>query len=195
MAPVTLNVYDLTSQMNSWTYWCGVGVFHAGVEVYGIEYAYGGHDYDVSGIFATRPREAPGAAFRESIHMGETDLTAAQVQHLVQQMGHHYKGNKYHLLQLNCNHFASDMCLQLTAKPVPSWVSRLAGLAVMLHCFLPGSWVPPLQTPSAMPEVQSNVPVARGKRRAITRDASRQKLLDSPLSDEPPPLDMSASRV
>eukprot|EP00882_Tetradesmus_deserticola_P013454 GHRQ01014286.1.p2 GENE.GHRQ01014286.1~~GHRQ01014286.1.p2 ORF type:complete len:154 (-),score=27.06 GHRQ01014286.1:1566-2027(-) len=63
------------------------------------------------------------AAFRESIHMGETDLTAAQVQHLVQQMGHHYKGNKYHLLQLNCNHFASDMCLQLTAKPVPSWVS------------------------------------------------------------------------
>lgn len=39
---VYLNVYDLTTQMNSWTYWCGVGVFHAGVEVYGIEYAYGG---------------------------------------------------------------------------------------------------------------------------------------------------------
>lgn len=63
------------------------------------------------------------AAFRESIHMGETDMTAAQVQHLVQQMGHHYKGNKYHLLQLNCNHFASDMCLQLTGKPAPPWVS------------------------------------------------------------------------
>jgi hypothetical protein len=55
--------------------------------------------------------------------MGETDLTAAQVQHLVQQMGHHYKGNKYHLLQLNCNHFASDMCLQLTGKAAPPWVS------------------------------------------------------------------------
>jgi hypothetical protein len=40
MAPVTLNVYDLTTQ-NDWTYWCGVGVFHTGVEVYGIEYAYG----------------------------------------------------------------------------------------------------------------------------------------------------------
>lgn len=43
-AQVYLNVYDLTTQMNSWTYWCGVGVFHAGVEVYGIEYAYGGEE-------------------------------------------------------------------------------------------------------------------------------------------------------
>jgi hypothetical protein len=60
--------------------------------------------------------------------MGETDLTAAQVQHLVQQMGHHYKGNKYHLLQLNCNHFASDMCLQLTGKPAPPWVSTVCTL-------------------------------------------------------------------
>eukprot|EP00878_Enallax_costatus_P013088 GHUV01013676.1.p1 GENE.GHUV01013676.1~~GHUV01013676.1.p1 ORF type:complete len:131 (+),score=20.10 GHUV01013676.1:525-917(+) len=126
-SPVILNIYDLTTQVNSWTYWCGVGVFHAGVEVYGIEYAYGGHDYDVSGIFATRPREAPGAAYRECIHMGETTLSASQVQHLVQQMGHHYKGNKYHLLQLNCNHFASDMCMQLTGKPAPSWVSSWAG--------------------------------------------------------------------
>jgi hypothetical protein len=26
-----------------------VGVYHTGVEVYGVEYAFGGHDYDVSG--------------------------------------------------------------------------------------------------------------------------------------------------
>jgi len=40
-ARVWVNVYDLMPQ-NSWTYWCGVGVFHTGVEVYGIEYAFGG---------------------------------------------------------------------------------------------------------------------------------------------------------
>jgi len=75
----------------------------AGVEVYGIEYAFGGHEYDVSGVFATQPREAPGAVlFRESIEMGETDLTPAQVQALVQQMGQQYKGCQYHLLQSNC---------------------------------------------------------------------------------------------
>lgn len=127
MAPVTLNVYDLTPQ-NDWTYWVGVGVFHTGVEVYGIEYAYGGHDYDVSGVFATNPREAPGAGgctlcshafrpgsqthlpdqqpcmpavhFRESIPMGDTDKTPAQVQQLIAQMGYQYRGNSYHLLQV-----------------------------------------------------------------------------------------------
>lgn len=58
--------------------------------------------------------------------MGETSLTPQQVQHLVQQMGQHYKGNKYHLLQLNCNHFANDLSLQLTGKPAPGWVSAAA---------------------------------------------------------------------
>lgn len=50
-SPVVLNVYDLTTQVNSWTYWCGVGVFHAGVEVYGIEYAYGGKAQGCHDVF------------------------------------------------------------------------------------------------------------------------------------------------
>ena len=40
-----LNIYDLSDQ-NSWTYWCGVGIFHSGLEVYGVEYAYGGRQCD-----------------------------------------------------------------------------------------------------------------------------------------------------
>ena len=87
VARVVLNVYDLADTYNSWTYWCGVGVFHSGVEVYGVEYAFGGqgsvlrfrtprvqrllrrlirscrfagHDLDISGVFATSPKDAPG---------------------------------------------------------------------------------------------------------------------------------------
>ncbi|GBF94663.1 hypothetical protein Rsub_07399 [Raphidocelis subcapitata] len=174
-APVYLNVYDLIEQ-NGWTIWCGVGVFHTGVEVYGVEYAFGGHEYDVSGVFATAPREAPGAVmFRTQIPMGQTDLTPAQVQALVRQMGQHYKGNTYHLLQSNCNHFASDLCVQLVGRPTPPWINRLAGLAVMLHCLLPVSWVPPLATPSVEPaEPPEQRP--RGRR---SQDAGWQLLLPS----------------
>ena len=37
---------------NDWTYWCGVGVFHSGVEVYGVEYAFGGEARGVAGQLA-----------------------------------------------------------------------------------------------------------------------------------------------
>eukprot|EP00955_Chlamydomonas_euryale_P050595 354602-Chlamydomonas_euryale.AAC.3 len=47
---VIVNVYDITADYNAWTYWCGVGVFHAGVEVYGVEYAYGG----AGGVYGSR---------------------------------------------------------------------------------------------------------------------------------------------
>lgn len=164
MAPVTINVYDLAPH-NTWTYWCGVGIFHSGVEVYGVEFAYGGHDQDVSGIFATAPRDAPGQViFRESIDMGETDLSQQEIHQLVQRMGSEYRGNAYHLLQRNCNHFASDLCRQLTGRDAPSWINRLAGIAVALHCLLPTTWVPPLQTPSAVPHDDADVArIAEGK--------------------------------
>ncbi|KAG2494192.1 hypothetical protein HYH03_007550 [Edaphochlamys debaryana] len=168
MAPVTLNIYDLAPQ-NNWTYWCGVGIFHSGVEVYGVEYAYGGHDYDYSGVFATNPRDAPGQViFRESVPMGETNLSQQEIHHLVQRMGNEYKGNNYHLLQRNCNHFASDLCRQLVGKEAPTWINRLAGIAVMLHCLIPSSWVPPLQTPSGAPLLlEQDLPVPKDEGKSL----------------------------
>eukprot|EP01026_Neomeris_dumetosa_P079085 TRINITY_DN8595_c0_g1_i5.p2 TRINITY_DN8595_c0_g1~~TRINITY_DN8595_c0_g1_i5.p2 ORF type:complete len:191 (-),score=16.56 TRINITY_DN8595_c0_g1_i5:589-1161(-) len=156
--PVILNVYDLSEQ-NGYLYWCGFGVFHSGVQIYDLEYAYGGHDYNSSGIFATKPREAPGEViYRTSIMIGETDYSREGVLQVVRQMGQFYKGNKYHLLQRNCNHFSSDLCFQLTGRRPPYWVNRLAGVAVMLHCLLPNAWVPPLETPTVIPAQQGDRP-------------------------------------
>lgn len=147
---VYLNVYDLSDQ-NNCLYWCGFGVFHSGVEVFGAEYAYGGHDLEISGIFHTEPKKPPGPVeFRVSIPMGVCRLSKTEVERLVDQMGQGYKGNTYHLLQKNCNHFSNAFCKELVGRRAPTWVNRLAGLAVLCHCLLPATWVPPLNTPSQL---------------------------------------------
>lgn len=51
-------------------------------------------------------RSAPlvlrAVVYRESVSIGQTDLTPVEVQQLVSRMGAEYKGNRYHLLQRNC---------------------------------------------------------------------------------------------
>lgn len=185
LAVVKLNVYDLSEQ-NYLLYWLGFGVFHTGVEVFGIEYAYGGHDYDASGIFATEPRKPPGPVeFRETITMGETKLGPDEVRHLVARMGERFKGNRYHLLQMNCNHFASDLCRELVGRRAPTWINRLAGLAVLCHCLLPATWVPALNTPTGAPgEEEADKDVVNGNR--SQRDSQRLLATSGVRSDEYP---------
>ena len=59
--------------------------------------------------------------------MGDTDLTQNEVLQLVQKMGADFKGNRYHLLQRNCNHFANDLCNSLVGKSAPYWVRATRG--------------------------------------------------------------------
>lgn len=75
--------------------------------------------------------------------------------------------------------------------PKPAQINRLAGLAVMLHCLLPASWVPPLATPTAQPESPDAPPRVRGRG---PRDWEQLLPAGSGLSDaffeppQPPPI-------
>ena len=57
-APIYLNVYNLTP-MNGYVYWANLGIFHSSVEVHGVEYAFGAHDYLTSSVFEVEPSSAP----------------------------------------------------------------------------------------------------------------------------------------
>ncbi|KAG5388197.1 hypothetical protein IGI04_029737 [Brassica rapa subsp. trilocularis] len=124
-APVYLNVYDLTP-INGYIYWAGLGIFHSGVEVHGVEYAFGAHDYATSGVFEVEPRQCPGFKFKKSIFIGTTNLNPAQVREFMEDTACSYYGNMYHLIAKNCNHFCHDVCYKLTGKKIPKWVNRLA---------------------------------------------------------------------
>lgn len=62
-------------------------------------------------------------------------MSPQRVQQAVQEMGEQYKGNAYHLLQRNCNHFSNDLCVKLTGQPAPLWVSLMLQTGICAqHC-------------------------------------------------------------
>ncbi|KAH0643954.1 hypothetical protein KY289_034928 [Solanum tuberosum] len=133
-----LNVYDLTP-VNNYLYWAGLGVFHSGIEVHGLEYGYGAHEYSSSGIFEVEPRSCPGFTFRRSVLLGSTDMSRSEVRSYMEHISGKYHGDSYHLIAKNCNHFADEVCSHLTGKPIPGWVNRLARVGSFCNCILPES--------------------------------------------------------
>ncbi|KAJ6850345.1 uncharacterized protein M6B38_264720 [Iris pallida] len=135
--PVFLNVYDLTP-INGYAYWLGLGVYHSGLQVHGVEYAYGAHDRPaLTGIFESEPRRCPGFAFRRSVLVGRTDLGPREVRALMEDLADSYTGDTYSLITKNCNHFCDDASLRLTGCPIPRWVNRLAKIGLICNCVLP----------------------------------------------------------
>uniref|UniRef100_A0ACD5UT29 Uncharacterized protein n=1 Tax=Avena sativa TaxID=4498 RepID=A0ACD5UT29_AVESA len=136
--PVILNVYDLTP-INNYLYWFGLGVFHSGIEVHGLEYGFGAHDLPVSGVFEVEPKSCPGYVYRRSIWMGTTAMSRAEFRSFVQTLAGEYSGNTYHLISKNCNHFTDDVCKNITKKSAPGWVNRLARVGSFFNRLLPKS--------------------------------------------------------
>ncbi|KAK3272882.1 hypothetical protein CYMTET_18844 [Cymbomonas tetramitiformis] len=147
-AEVRVNVYDLWENNQYSSYCCGMGIFHSGVEVYDSEYAYGAHDYSTSGIFETLPRKTPGTVgFKESVVIGTTHLSREEVDAVCDQLGEAYRGNQYHLLMRNCNHFTDSLVQELTGNSAPGYVNRIAWVALWLKCLLPAGLNPPPPPP------------------------------------------------
>ncbi|XP_074277327.1 deSI-like protein At4g17486 [Silene latifolia] len=134
--PVYLNVYDVTP-VHGYAYWIGLGAHHSGVEVHGVEYAFGAHENPTTGIFRVEPRKCKGFTFRRTILIGWTELGEEEVRKVVEELAKEYKGNSYHLVTKNCNHFCNDVCIQLTGNPIPSWVNRLSKIGFLCNCIIP----------------------------------------------------------
>lgn len=126
---VFLHVYDLdsvTAKINVVTrHMAQSGVFHVGVQVYNDEWCFGQHDDYVTGVTCTKPKGHLFHVYRESVYMGETDLSRAEVWLLLERLKPEWPGNSYHLFQRNCITFADVLCHELGVKRVPEWVWRL----------------------------------------------------------------------
>lgn len=158
--PVILNIYDMF-WTNDYTGNLGVGVYHSGLEVYGREYAYGGHPFPFSGIFDISPREAGELGeqfkYKQSLHLGNTDFTEHEVEKILEQLGKEFRGDRYHLMNRNCNHFTGAFSQILTGRDVPAWVNRLAYMSTcvpFLQRCLPKEWLTPHALEASLAETR-----------------------------------------
>ncbi|KAF0699316.1 Aste57867_10106 [Aphanomyces stellatus] len=144
---VTVHVYDII-ESNVYTYAWGLGAFHSGVVVGGIEYSFAGG----AGIFTSPPKEAQGAVFREAIDIGYFEGTSQEARRILDDMRGDFHGTMYNLLTKsvamlpspsvdglcrNCNTFSNEACLRLVGQPIPPYINRIAYFGSCFSCLIP----------------------------------------------------------
>jgi hypothetical protein len=134
--PVCLHVYDVTREdvvrwMNSLLLPTPLGgAFHAGVEVGGLEWSFGlNTQYALkSGVQCVLPQRDSQHNFRQTVHLGCTELSAEDITATIRDLIEDYPGMSYDVLHRNCCHFADDFCKRLGVGPIPAWLQRMAAL-------------------------------------------------------------------
>lgn len=144
---VCLNVYDVSQQENiqmlnsvlaheSSPLKFG-GVFHAGVEVNGLEWSFGMSFSETKpGVACNKPRAHSQHHFRETVRIGSTTLSAEWVGAIISTLLEEYPGQDYDILRRNCCHFADDFCRRLGVGGIPGWVHRLARVGAQVDTLL-----------------------------------------------------------
>eukprot|EP00929_Paragymnodinium_shiwhaense_P065284 TRINITY_DN32742_c0_g1_i1.p1 TRINITY_DN32742_c0_g1~~TRINITY_DN32742_c0_g1_i1.p1 ORF type:complete len:498 (+),score=72.24 TRINITY_DN32742_c0_g1_i1:144-1637(+) len=134
---VFLNVYDLGGddrvQALNRTMVGAVnvgGLFHAAVEVFGVEYCYGmsvsGKD---AGVVSLPPRADPYHTYHATVPLGPTSLRPHEVRALIERMEGEWPLSAYDLLEHNCLTFCNAFADELGVKQIPGWVDRAPRMA------------------------------------------------------------------
>ena len=115
---VVLNVYDLNAA-NDWTHGVGVGFYHSGVEVAGREWTFGSGSGSGTGVMEHRPRDIE-LPLRESIPLGETELSATEIEKVAWDLGRDFfQAARYNLLMCNC-----EPCAGTSGRVPGCWFGR-----------------------------------------------------------------------
>eukprot|EP00932_Pfiesteria_piscicida_P000360 SRR837773.10350.p1 GENE.SRR837773.10350~~SRR837773.10350.p1 ORF type:complete len:175 (+),score=11.87 SRR837773.10350:72-527(+) len=124
----------------------GAGLFHCGVEIYGLEWSYGcgrlgipewhpvyGDTPESSGVYKYMPRDCDDHYFVESFDLGRTDRLQGVVLRHLRAMRHEWLADEYDVLDHNCCHFAVELCWRLGAAQLPEKILRLPRCGKACH--------------------------------------------------------------
>lgn len=116
--------------LNSTLHGLGTGAYHVGLDVNGIEYAYGANSTpNRTGVFTCPPKHSPGYQYRCTIDLGS--VVGRHPGHVLLRdvLAVEYLGMEYDLLRQNCVTFALDAAerLGVDRQTIPEWVGNLCG--------------------------------------------------------------------
>lgn len=113
------------------------GVFHAGVEVNGLEWSFGFSASETRpGVSCVEPKTHPQHHYRQTVNMLRTPMSAEEIAAVISDLIEEYPGDDYDLLRRNCCHFADDFCRRIGVGGIPGWVHRLARLGATVDAML-----------------------------------------------------------
>jgi len=162
---VWLNVYDLL-MTNYTTSKFGLGIYHTGVVIYGVEYCYSGPQegklhLEVTGLRTTTPGDSSwieDAVFREPLFIGYSQMSPFEVNSVYLEMCREYKGPSYNVLNRNCNHFTRDFLARILDEEtlitrgyfrgedlLPAHIDRVTKIATKVRPCLPKIWTTDLR--------------------------------------------------
>jgi len=134
--PVELHVYNIGTSgrgkcINRLLRPLGTGAFHCAVEVYNCEWSFSDTTSrkEITGVFKCQPRQCKGHTYCESVLMGRTSCSEAEVLAILELLQQDWQVADYDLLRRNCCHFADELCWRLGVGAIPTWVTNLAASA------------------------------------------------------------------
>merc|ERR1712039_97438 len=107
----------------------GTGIFHCGVDVCRREWS-----YDADGVYCCWPQRCKEHTFFDTVVMGHTTLTEAEVRRLLRWLEKaDWTGEAFDILEHNCCHFSDTLCRHLGVGALPEWVTNLATAGVSIR--------------------------------------------------------------
>ncbi|KAG8862411.1 hypothetical protein FRB96_001481 [Tulasnella sp. 330] len=131
MAPVELYIYDLSNGIaKNLSYQLTGrqfdGIWHTSVVAFGKEVYYGPYNPGpVPGIQIVEPGRSHHGRPMLVENMGDTQIDEETFWEYIQELQSVYTGDKYHLIEFNCNGFSNDCVGFLTGGSIPSYIKEL----------------------------------------------------------------------